>query len=283
MRRLMVCLTLTLAAGIAARASQPPSQGRGQGAPAAPAPDPIPTSAASIMKNPALYVGKPVTATASVARMIAATVFTIDQNRSTAQGEVLVIAPALAKAPTADAYVTVVGNLIAFDPAEVSTRLPNYKLELPMDVITAFKGKPAILATAIIASDFTDLTKKPAGPVTPNDEKLSALMRQISPASAALRTAITAKDAAAVKTRTAELKKLFTDVQDVFKGINVMTAMLFASDAMKHAEAANTAAAAGQWDDVTAASTALSGTCTTCHNAHRERQDDGTYRLKIGG
>ena len=279
--RLTVCCVLALGASVAVRANLDARQARGQGAP--PAVDPIPTSASSIILNPALYIGRAVSLTASVEKQITATAFIVDQNRSAAQGEVLVIVPALVKAPAAGAYVTVIGDLIAFDPATVATRLPNYKLDLPADVVAKFLGKPAVLATAVVGSNFSDLTKRPAGPVTPDDEKLSAIMKQISPASAALRTAAGASDAAAVKARAAELKKLFTDAQAVFKGRNIMTALLWSADAIKQVDAADAAATAGTWPDVTTATTALTQTCTTCHNAHRERQDDGTFRLKIGG
>jgi hypothetical protein len=235
------------------------------------------------MLSPSTYIGRPVTITASVGRQISATAFVATQNRNPAQGEILVIAPALQKTPAADAYVTVIGSLVAFDPADVATRLANYKLELPADVMEKFRGKPTILATAIVASDFTDLTKKPAGPMTPDDVKLSAIMKQVGPAAAALRTAAGESNAAVVKERAAELKKLFTETQAVFKSRSIMTALLYSADAIKHAEAADAAAAAGKWADVTTATTNLTQACTTCHNAHRERQDDGTYRLKIGG
>jgi hypothetical protein len=287
MRRLFIGLTLTLVAGIATRAhldAQMPPQGRGggpgQGTPAAPPADPIPTTAASIMLNPPAYLGKVVSVTASVARPLTATAFVIDQNRNPAQGEILVIAPAIVKMPPADAYVTVVGDLVPFDPAAVAAKFATYKLDVPADVLAKFQGKPAILATAVVGSNLADLTKRPPAPMSPEDTKLSALMQQISPASAALRTAIAASDAATVKARTAELKKLFGDVQDVFKGLSLMTAMLYANDAIKQTDAAAAAAAAGNWPEVTAASTNLSAACTTCHNAHRERQDDGTFRLK---
>lgn len=286
MRRLLIGLTLTLLAGIATRAhldAQMPPQGRGGGAgqgQATPPPDPIPTTAASIMLSPAAYLGKVVSVTASVAKPLTATTFIVDQNRNPAQGEILVIAPGIVKMPAADAYVTVVGDLVAFDPAALAAKLTTYKLDVPADVIAKFQGKPAIVATAVVGSNLSDLTKKPAAPMSPDDLKLSALMQQISPASAAMRTAIAGSDAAAVKARTAELKKLFGDVQEVFKGLNLMTAMLYANDAMKQTDAAAAAAAAGNWPEVTTASTNLSAACTTCHNAHRERQDDGTFRLK---
>jgi len=285
MRRLLIGLTLTLVAGIATRAhldAQMPPQGRGAGAgtPATPPVDPIPTTAASIMLNPSAFLGKAVSVTASVAKPITATTFIVDQNRSVAQGEILVIAPAIVKMPAADAYVTVVGDLVAFDAAKVSAKFASYKLDVPADVLAKFQGKPVILATAVIDSHLSDLTKKPAAPMTPEEQKLSALMQQVSPASAALRTAIAESDAAAVKARTAELKKLFSDVGDVFKGLNLMTAMLYANDATKQSDAVAAAAAAGKWPDATTASANLSAACTTCHTAHRERQDDGTFRLK---
>jgi len=279
--RLSVSLTLVFAAAIALRADLGARQGRGGGAPAGPpAPDPIPTAVSSVVANPPAYLGKVVSVTASVERIVNATAFVLDQNRSAAQGEVLVIAPALYKAPAVDAYVTVVGELVSFDPADIAKRLPSYKLELSPDVAAKFQGKLAIVATAIVASNLSDLTKRPPAPMSPDDVKLSGLMQQISPASAAMRTAAGASDAAAVRARAAELKKLFGEVQDVFKGLNLMTAMLYASDAIKQADAADAAAAAGKWADATTATTNLSQACTTCHTAHRERQDDGTFRLK---
>lgn len=277
--RLSVCLVLALGAAGVLRADLGARQGRGQGA-APPAVDVVPTSTMSIAKNPAAFLGKVVSVTASVGRAINATVFTVDQNRNTADGELLVIAPALYTMPAPDAYVTVIGNLVAFDPADVATRLKGYTLTIPLDVAAKFQGKPTILATAIVGSNMADLTKRPPAPMTPDDEKLSAIMKQVSPASAALRTAAGTSDAAAVKARTAELKKLFTDAQVVFKGRNMMTALIWADDAIKATDAADAAAATAKWPEVTAATGKLSETCTACHNAHRERQDDGTYRIK---
>jgi cytochrome c556 len=283
--RLVACAALVLCAAVAMRAGLGAEQGRGgaPGAPATPVVDPVPTAISSIFLSPATYIGKAVSVTTSVSRQISPTVFIVTQNRNPAQGEILVIAPALQKVPQADGYVTVIGPLVAFDPADVATRLTTYKLELPADVTEKFRGKPAILATSVVTTEFTDLTKKPAGPMTPDDVALTAIMRQVQPAAGALRTAATASDAAAVKTRVAELKKLLTDAQTVFKNRSIMTALLYSSDAIKHLDAADAAAAAGKWDEVTAANTSFTQSCTTCHNAHRERQDDGTYRLKIGG
>jgi hypothetical protein len=278
--RLSVCLILTLGASIAVRADLNARQGRGGGAPPAAAPDPIPTSAASILAFPATYLGHPVTITASVARTLTPMAFTVDQNRSTAQGEMLIIAPVLTRPPAANEYLTVVGEAIAFDVAEVTRRLRGVALNLPADASSAFLGKPVIIATAIIAHDMSDLTKRPPAPMTPDDQTLSAIMKQVNPAATALRTAATASDAAATKAKAEELKKLFTDAQGVFKARSITTAVGWAGDAIRFADAADAAAATGKWADVTAAATSLTQTCTACHNAHRARQDDGTFRLK---
>ena len=38
--------------------------------------------------------------------------------------------------------------------------------------------------------------------------------------------------------------------------------------------------AAGKWDDVKTGATNLAQVCQTCHTAHRERLEDGSYRIK---
>lgn len=258
------------------------AQGGRGGAATPAAPDPIPTSAASIVTFPASYLGKTVSVMAGVTRQITPTVFVVAQNHDPARGEVLVITSQLVTRPATDANVTVIGEALAFDPAAVQAKLRGAALTVPADVVNAFLGKPAIVATAVIDMKMTDLTKRPPAPMTPDDETLSRIMRQVNPAVTALRTAATAGDAAAAQARTAELKKFFTDAQAVFTARSLATATRFAADALRAIDMTGAAVTAGKWADATAAATTLQGTCTPCHNAHRERQDDGTYRLKIG-
>lgn len=173
--RLSICLVLALGAGFALRADLRARQGQGQGA--GPAPDVVPTSASSIVAYPSQYVGRVVTVTASVAKQITATAFTVDQYHNAAMGEVLVLAPKLVTTPAPNAYVTVIGDVVAFDPADVAKRLTGYTLDLPPADVEQFRGKPAILATAVVASNMTDLTKKAPAPMTSDDETLSAIMK----------------------------------------------------------------------------------------------------------
>jgi len=46
---------------------------------------------------------------------------------------------------------------------------------------------------------------------------------------------------------------------------------------------ANGAAPEGKWEDLKTAVNGIAPLCTQCHAAHRERLDDGSYRVKMGG
>jgi len=50
-------------------------------------------------------------------------------------------------------------------------------------------------------------------------------------------------------------------------------------DARTQVASIETALAAGNWDAVKSSAAALNQTCQSCHAAHRERQDDGTFRI----
>jgi cytochrome c556 len=55
-----------------------------------------------------------------------------------------------------------------------------------------------------------------------------------------------------------------------------------ADQALKFATAMETAANTARWDDLKTAVNGLAPLCQTCHTAHRERLDDGSYRVKSG-
>jgi len=105
-------------------------------------------------------------------------------------------------------------------------------------------------------------------------------MKGVGGASTAFRTAANASDLAAVKAQADILKKAFTDTQALFKTRNTADAIGWAGDALKIVTDAELAAAAGKWDDAKSGATGLTKLCATCHAAHREQMDDGTYRIK---
>ena len=267
-------LAVSLSASIALRA-----QGRGGGAPAGPTL--VPMTAASLLAQPQLYIGQTVAVTAAMERTLTKTTFTVDQDSTKAlPKDLLIIAPTLVSAAGANTYVTIVGEAIKFDPALVATKLKGYTLDLPADMIEKYRGQPAVLATSVVDAALTDLAKPKPVPLTPAEEAFDKVMKQVSPAFAALRQAADGSDAAAAKTRTTELAKLFADTQAFFKTRNNADAIGWAGDAAKAVTTIEAAVTAGKWDDAKAGATALNGVCGQCHTAYRERADDGTFRVK---
>src|SRR5688500_17325735 len=124
----------------------------GQGQPPAPPagtpPKPlVPVAASSVAANPDPYVGEYVTLTGAVEANLSKTSFSVDQDKTKATGkDVLVLAPSLQKQADANGYVTVIGQLIKFDPAEVEKNLKGYTIDLSPADREKFKGKPEVLA-----------------------------------------------------------------------------------------------------------------------------------------
>jgi hypothetical protein len=239
-----------------------------RGGGAAPAAPPlVPVTASSLAAHPLSYVGRTVTLMGTVSQQLSPTIFTIEQGgAATMPLPILVVAPTLVAAPAPNAYVTVIGPAVLFDPADLS-KLKGYALDIRADVV---------------ASDLTDLAKKKPVPMTPEEQAFSELMKKVNPASMALRTGVSASNATAAHDRAMELKGLFTDVQAFFKKRGIADAEGWAGEAQKLSETVDSAAAASKWPEATAAAASLNQICTTCHTAHRERLDDGTYRLKAG-
>jgi cytochrome c556 len=72
-------------------------------------------------------------------------------------------------------------------------------------------------------------------------------------------------------------------VQAYFGANGPAGAAKFAGDAFALATTIDQSLAAGKTDDAKTAATNLQQLCTTCHGQFRERQDDGSYRIKSGG
>jgi cytochrome c556 len=243
----------------------------------------VPLTAASILMNPAGHIGENASMMAAVEAVLSKTVFTVDQDKTKSTGhDVLVIAPSLTEAPALNSYVTVQGEVIKFDTDEVSRKARGYTLDMPADAIEKFRGKPAIIATAVITGALLDLAKKPIPPMTPDDILLDGYMKSINPAFTALRAGIDKPDAAQVKEQVAAIKKGFTDVEAFFKVKGMADASGWAGDALKVATAMEQSASAAKWDEIKTAAGTLQQSCTACHTARRDRMDDGTFRLKIG-
>lgn len=259
------------------QAPQAPAQGRGN----APQPQPVvPTAVSVITATPDKFVGTSVSLTAAVEQRYGATAFSIDQNRTTSGPDLLVLAPVLTAPVELNAYVTVIGEVIRFDVATAAAKMKDAMPPLSADVVDKYRGKPAIIATSVINNAMTDLAKRLPPPMTPEEEALSKLMKQIGPGFNALRQAVTASNADDIKTQAATLNKAFTEAAAFWKKQPHPDAIQWTEDAKRESDAIAAAAAKNDLEAVKAAVPKLQSACSSCHGSYRERLDDGTYRYK---
>ena len=269
--------------GQASEGQAPQGRGQGQRQGGPPAKPIVPLAASTIVSNPEAYLGEYISVTAAVEQLLTKSTFSVDQDKTKADKEILIIAPTLTGAVEANTYVTVLGELVKFDPDEIRKKTKNYSLDLSPEQIAKYKGTPAVVATAVVVnSTGVDIAKVLPPPLTPEEEAFQKVMRQVGPANTALRGAIEKMDATAVKDQTAILAKAFTQTEAFWKTRGKPDAVGFAAEAKKHADAITTAVSAGKWDEVKASAGPLGQQCQGCHTAYRERLDDGSFRIKAG-
>lgn len=274
------------------RAQQPPARPPVPAAPttpAAPAPAQkplVPVATNTIAANPDAYYGQGVTITASVEQILTPSSFTVDQRRvggaetaGRAPTDVLVLVPTMQRPVDLKSYVTVMGELMKFDPAEVAKKAKDYKLDLPPDVAAKYSGRPVLIATSVINDKFDDVAKRLPPPLNAEDEAFQKVMRQVGPAAAALRPAVDASNAETASRTAAVLQKAFTDTEAFWKPKKAEPT-LWAQNARKEVEALQVAIAAGKWDDAKTHAATVAQSCAQCHGVYRERFDDGSFRVK---
>jgi soluble cytochrome b562 len=273
-RILAAALLLWLAQQPAPAPATPPTT-----VPAGPQPKPvIPIATAALSARPELYAGSTVSLTAAVARVYAGTAFSIVQaNQKDGAADILVVTPLLTAPLAPGSYVTIIGEVIRFDTANLAARLKDAAPALPADVVDRYRGKPAIVAVSIINAAMTDLAKRLPPPMSADELRLNKAMKQVGPAFAELRQAATAADAAA---QAAALEAAFTDAAAFWKTQPHADAIQWTADARALTAEIAAAAGKGNLDAVKTAVPKLQQICGNCHTAHRERLDDGTYRYK---
>ena len=285
MRRSMQALPGLTAAAALLVAIAPLAAQRGQQGPPAPPPKPfVPVAASTVIAHPDAYYGERVTMTAAVGQVLSTSAFTLHQDTTAGAGtEVLVLSPVLQGPLDPNGYVTVLGEISHLDPEEIAKKDKNVKVDLAADVLTKYKGQPVLVASSVINKGMIDLTKRMPPPMTADDEALSAIMKKVGPAFAALRNGVQASKADAAVPKAVELKQAFADTEAFWKSHGKADAAGWAAAARKQAEAIEKDASGGKWDAVKASAGTLGQQCQACHTAYRERFDDGSFRIKKAG
>ena len=244
----------------------------------------VPVAVTAILTKPEAFVGSMVSLTAAVDQRFGETAFSVAQARAkpAADGarDVLVLAPLLTGPVEPGAYVTVIGEVMRFEPADVAAKMKDAAPQLPADAIAKYRGRPAIIATSVINSGMTDLAKRLPPPMSPEEEALSRQMKQIGPAFSALRQAVTASNAADVAAQATAMTKAFGEAAAFWKPRPHPDAIQWTEDAKRETAAIAVAAGRADWDAVKASVSKTQSFCQDCHGRYRERLDDGTYRFK---
>ena len=259
------------------------AQGGGQAPPPAANTPPkplVPVAASSVAANPDQYVGEYVTMTGAVEALLTKTSFSVDQDKTKSTGkDVLVLAPTLQKQADANGYVTIIGQMIKFDAADVATKLKGYTIDLSAEDQAKFKGKPVILATAVINTAGVDIAKKPIPAMSADELALQKIMTKLPPA---LRKALDGSSADLTKEQATILKTAFTEIETFFKAKANEEATKWAADGKRHADSVLMNVANANFDAAKTSVTPLGATCASCHGKYRERMEDGTFRIKAG-
>lgn len=263
---------------------QPPAAPAGQ--PAAPAATPakplVPVAASTLAAHPETYYGERVTMSGAVEQSIGTLVFSVDQDKTkTLDQQILVLAPRMNSPVAVNTYVTVIGEVVAFDSAEVTKRAKDYPVEVSPEIAAKFKGRPVIFATNVINTAGTDLALRLPPPMTAEELALQKAMKAIAPASAALRADADKMDANLAKEHAVALKQAFAQTEAIWKAKGKADAVQIAADARKLAETIELDAAAAKWDEVKTSAGTLNTKCGACHGVYRERFDDGSFRIKV--
>jgi cytochrome c556 len=269
-----------------AAAGQKPAPPAGQ-VPATPAgtlPPPtraiVPVAASSVAAKPDQWVGEYVAMTGIVDASLGTLAFTVDQDKTKSGSDVLVLAQRMSDPVVVNTYVTVIGLLMKYDPAEVAAKSKAHAGELPADAVAKYKGKPVVLATSVVNDRMLDLARFIPPPMTPDEEALQKAMRGLPAASGEMRKGADGSNMEMATKNIASLAAAFTEAETFMKKRGKLDAMKWAADARANVLAVEKAAKGGQWDAAKTAAAAVGGSCGTCHTPYRERLEDGSFRFK---
>ncbi len=139
-------------------------------------------------------------------------------------------------------------------------------------------GAPAL--TPIEGETILGSGRKAAAP-SPEMVVYVGWMRTVSLSSNSLKKSIEDKQADAVQMDAQTLADIFGKVQEYWTRSNTGDAAGLAKSALDASMSLKAAAAAGNWPEAGAAMKTISGTCSSCHAAHRgEKTPDGRYSIK---
>jgi soluble cytochrome b562 len=113
------------------------------------------------------------------------------------------------------------------------------------------------------------------------DEKdYQTWMKTIGATVGSLRKNLEAKNSDAAASDAKKLQETFTQVHDFWMEKKTEDAMKFAANAQNGFKEIAELASAGNFEEAQATLKTTMSNCAGCHNAHRVKGDDGSYKIK---
>jgi cytochrome c556 len=225
--------------------------------------------------------GETVTMTATVDQVLSPTAFGVIEERTKSTGQdVLILAPTLRAPLDRNASVTVFGEMVKFDPAEVARKVKASTIDISDERIMKYRGRPAVIATAVLNDNMVDVAKPLPPPITADDQMLSQVMKRVAPAFEALRQAADRSNPDALKQNAVVLGQAFTEIEAFWRAKARTDAATWAQDARRQAESIARDATSGRLDSVKTSADTLGQQCRACHATYREQVVDGSFRIK---
>ena len=105
-------------------------------------------------------------------------------------------------------------------------------------------------------------------------------MKTAGATSGSLRKNIEAKNGEAASADAKKLEAVFKEVHGYWHGKGVQDAMMLAMDANAKFKEVAEQSSAGKFDEAAASLKKAMSNCGACHNAHREKAADGSWKIK---
>jgi cytochrome c556 len=210
--------------------------------------------------------------TGTVGAVLSPVAFVLNAQSASAP-DTVVVAPTLSQPMEPNRLVTVFGTGATFGSGMATARVSP-------DLATKYRGRPSVVATAVLSQTMVDLTQPLPPPATAEEDTLDGLMKRIAPAYTALRLAIDARNTDAVRQHAGTLARTFTEVEALWAAASKSDATTWARSARVQAEAIVRGAAGNQSAPVGEAMGTLGQQCQSCHAMYREQFANGAFRIK---
>lgn len=105
-------------------------------------------------------------------------------------------------------------------------------------------------------------------------------MKTTGATAGSLRKNLEAKNGEGAQADAKKLQEVFADVHDFWMKKKIDSATKFATDAQSGFKEVGQLAADGKFDEASATLKTTMANCGGCHNAHREKAADGSWKIK---